>query len=94
MNAAAHEIPIMIINEDLIANKSQKDLILQAIHKALRSKVEDREKYQDMRVEIDFNKDGWPERLIVHTTYKGLYLFETDELHLDSKGQITGTNNK
>ncbi len=66
MNADAHEIPIMIINENLIAKKSQKDMILQAVHEGLSTKIKDWEKYQDMRVEVEFNKEGWPEHLIVN----------------------------
>jgi hypothetical protein len=91
MNADARAIPIKIMNEAAITSPSQKALILRAIHKGLKSKVEDREKYQEMRVEVGFNKKGWPDRLTVYTTHKGIYLFETDELRLNSKGQLIGT---
>lgn len=91
MNADAQEIPITIMNEAAITSPSQKALILRAIHEGLGSKVGNREKYQDMRVEVGFSQEGWPDRLTVYTTHKGIYLFETDELRLNSKGQLTGT---
>lgn len=88
MNSTEDEIPIYIVNEGAIADLSQKDQILQTVHDAFIDKIKDQQKYQDIRVEVISYRDGLPEHLLVNITYKGIYLFETEELHLDLYGNV------